>query len=208
MGIARRVNAPPAQWDKAKAYKAGGIVLWEFMLIEAVKDIPADTTFAWQTTADIGVNATATWRPVLWSDRVWKGYYSDTTDYAVGDVVAGGAANRLFTCTTAMTASTNNNPYSGTNRGAWTHVQNSIGYAMLGSGVDSGTPYQGVQGLVPGPPANTHYAPLMGNGWWGINLTTPANNAKGRRGSIAVDSSYLYVWTADDTVKRIALSSF
>lgn len=194
----------PCRWEKERAYAKGEIVFWLFIPCEAVAAIPKDTLFAWQTAADVGVNQTATWRPLINSDRTWRGIYSDSSSYAVNDIVAGDVQGRLFTCDTAASAGSANNPYYGTNRGMWAPIQNSAGFNYTGATATD----KGLRGLVPDPPAKSNNAPLMGDGAFGLNVQTPANNAAGLQGNMCIDANYLYIWTGDSQVKRVALSSF
>lgn len=205
VSVAVGATQDPCRWDKSKAYTKGSVTFFYFLPTEAVSDIPANTDWSWQVASDVGINISAGWRPLINGDLNWRGIYSDANTYAVNDVVAGGANSRLFICNVAITAAgANNNPYSGTARGKWAHFQNSAGYAFMGASATD----DGMLGLVPAPVAAKHNAPLMGNGTFGLNVQTPANNAIGKQGNICFDSNYLYVWTGDNSVKRISLSSF
>ena len=112
--------------------------------------------------------------------------YSGSQGYT-GSVGYVGSAGVSYIGSTAPTS-----PYSGE---TWYNSDTGIRYVYYYDG-DS---YQWVQESAPGPLGYTGSQGYVGSG-------SPASNGTGTAGQLAFDSTYLYVCTATNTWKRVALT--
>ena len=133
-------DARMTDWVLTNSYKQNDRCYWKGILCQANSDILANIAFAW------GING-ATWSPVIGYGYTWKGIFSNTSTYAVNDIIVSSTTGTIiYRCGIAIiVASINYEPVSGINRNFF--IPTSLGSIQEFVGATSTS--NGQAGLIP-----------------------------------------------------------